>query len=201
MAKRYAEEFGIPFVASTVSSVFERLGLDPAASHKFDDRMRVQEAILEELTQLYRAGRSADPSLPGVFISDRTPIDLLAYTYSDITPEWLTPKQHDRLVAYRKACYATLNEFFAVIFTLQPVLPVARSRKGKGSSSPALLAKQDALVRGLAASEDVLCRHFLMPRATVDLDARVECIANTCARTEESYLQTLQRAPEPVVYH
>ena len=77
LAKLYAEKHGFAFVQTSVSAIFKELGLDPAQTYDFATRLTVQEEILKRLDKTFaeHAGQAA--------ITDRTPLDFLAYTMGD----------------------------------------------------------------------------------------------------------------------
>lgn len=185
LAQEYSKQTGIPFVKTSTSEVFKRLNLDPAKNFDFDTRMQVQEAVLDALTEQYEEARAG--SKLGMFIADRTPIDCLAYTYSDMGQGALTEEQQERLLDYRQSCFDVLNEFFSVVITVQPGIPVAPERQGKASSSIAFIDHIDLLVKGLGLCEEVECFVFMIPEEVTDLDERVDAI-------NKAYKQAVNRA-------
>ncbi|MFN6383158.1 MAG: AAA family ATPase, partial [Pseudanabaena sp.] len=73
LAIAISSDLNLPFVRTTTSQVFAQLGLDPAEPMDFQTRLFVQNHVLDAAEQVWQ--ESASP-----FISDRTPIDMIAYT-------------------------------------------------------------------------------------------------------------------------
>src|SRR5215210_6620606 len=77
LAKVIAQRTGKPYVKTITSSVFQEHGIDPALPMDFETRLRVQQQVLIAAGEVWQ---SEDQS----FITDRTPIDMMAYTLADI---------------------------------------------------------------------------------------------------------------------
>lgn len=98
---------------TNVGAFLTTLNVDVTQDLPFKDRLEIQIQILDYLEQLYKTA-------PGSFITDRTPIDVLAYTFSDITRTPLTMTQETKLQKlYKKARLLNLN-YFEVIALLKP---------------------------------------------------------------------------------
>ena len=77
LAEAVSKKTGIPFVRTSTSEVFRRAGLDPAASLDFNKRLWIQNETLEAAKGVWEAAGKS-------FITDRTPVDMMAYTLGDI---------------------------------------------------------------------------------------------------------------------
>ena len=77
LAKAYALAEGVPYLQTGATQVFLDMGLDPKVDYPLDVRIQIQKRILESFDKQYSAaGRD--------FITDRTPIDMMAYTLADV---------------------------------------------------------------------------------------------------------------------
>ena len=84
LAETFCADTGMLFLRTSVSSVFMHLGLDPAQDYPFSMRLSIQKAVLANLVETYRsAGTRA-------FVTDRTPLDLIAYLLADVQRQNVT---------------------------------------------------------------------------------------------------------------
>src|ERR1035437_11190687 len=74
----YAEKNNLARIETSVSAIFKELGRDPAAVFDFRTRMDIQEHVLTRVDEGYA---ELDPKEQA--ITDRTPIDMLAYTMAE----------------------------------------------------------------------------------------------------------------------
>lgn len=151
LAQEVADKLGYHFCKTSTSEVYKRLGKDPAVRMTFDERLEVQYAILNELRVEWQsyAGENA--------ITDRTPIDLMAYTLADVDSyDALTEKQTTMLSYYLGNCLGTYVKFFDKV----AVLPNQRfgleeTDKLRANLSWGYSFKLDALLRGLLSSNGI----------------------------------------------
>ena len=103
---------GFHYCETSTSGVFKELGLDPSVAMDFDQRMDVQDAILNRLRSEWHSylGDNA--------FTDRTPLDLIAYTLADVDSyDALTPDQEHRLETYIGSCIGVYaNLFDKIVF-------------------------------------------------------------------------------------
>lgn len=191
------ERSDIPFLRTSVSAVFAEMGLDPAVHYPFDVRLDVQERILEATLKQWRsmAGKQ--------FITDRTPIDFIAYTLAEVGPNTLTPEQEVRLRKYVADCIKATNETFAILVVVQPGIPVVPA-PGKASLSPMYIEHVAQLIMGAAFSADLKSSHFFIPRDCIAIDKRVKCVVSALNRTVERHQRHIDEAKEagaPITVH
>lgn len=178
LARKFSEETGVPFVQTTVSAVFQDMGLSPQIVYPVDVRMSVQEAILQSLCRQYADVGS------GLFIADRTPIDMIAYTIADIPRGDLGKEMEDRVAGYVDKCFDAMNRFFAMVIVVQPGIPLVAD-KTKAPIGNSYIEHLSHLIFGLAVSEDVAASHFYIPRHVTDLNERVRLLKTAYERTIE----------------
>lgn len=154
--------------------MFAELGLDPKADYQFATRMTIQEAVLKRFAEQYS-------TMPRVFVADRTPIDLMAYTLADITREGMTAEDEERLSKYLLECVRLNNKYFSVIVVVQPGIPLVDDPT-KAPISNGYIEHIANLTAGLAVQESISAIHSYIPRATVDINRRVYCVEYSVKR-------------------
>ncbi len=77
LAQMFAEEYDLDFVVTTTSEVFAEHGLKPSSPMDFTTRLWIQDKIISAAEKIWSGCDTP-------FITDRTPLDMLAYTLGDI---------------------------------------------------------------------------------------------------------------------
>ncbi|OYQ62454.1 AAA family ATPase [Pseudanabaena sp. SR411] len=166
LAIAIASHLNIPFVRTTTSQVFAQLGLDPAEPMDFTTRLFVQNHVLDAAEQVWQS--SASP-----FISDRTPIDMIAYTLGDIQGK--TDVDIDLLNQYIDRCFASTNQFFQNLAIIQPGIPLVYE-EGKAALNAAYIEHINVLVIGLCSDRRLKANVFCNARDVIDIDLRISNI-------------------------
>lgn len=182
LAATFAEQFGIPFVRTSASQVFQVLGLDPAVEYDIVTRIAVQQAILHTLVRQLEAANRAGP----VFITDRTPIDLASYLLADVNRTTLqdAPAVGQLVTAYVAECLRETSRFFSMVVQVQPGIPFVEA-EGKAGPCIAYQEHLNVLQAGLLQVSAV--KSYMIPRSHLDLNRRVDFLkwavnyANTSA--------------------
>lgn len=173
LAKAYAKKCNIPFVETKVSDIFKELGIDPSKLNRIEERIGIQIEILERTCKLY-----GDANVLGGFISDRTPLDMLAYTLADIGNELLSKEVEVLVARYTQDCIDATNNYFATLLLVQPGIPIVEA-EGKAASSPAFMEHLNTILLGLMVDERVMPNHYYIPRGITDPNQRL--LALECA--------------------
>jgi len=168
LARSYAEKNGIEFLETRTSAVFERMGVSPKEDYTFRVRLQIQEEILADAVRLY-ATAGAD------WISDRTPIDMLAYTLADVQRANLNHEDSERLQRYIASCFRTANMYFSTLILVQPGIKIVEE-EGKAPGNPSYIEHLNSLAMGLIVDERIKAGHFYIPRSMTGLDERMDCI-------------------------
>lgn len=167
LAGEIAAATGRVFVRTTTSDVFAANGLDPAEPMDFVTRLWIQDKVVECAEQIWQAA-------PPRFISDRTPIDMMAYTLADIRGE--TRVDFVALESYMDRCFEATNRYFDELVVVQPAIPLVLEQ-GKAALNRAYMEHLNLLILGLCADERQRCRVKIIPRRVIDLAARAREIA------------------------
>lgn len=164
LAREIAARIGMEFLVTTTSEVFARNGLDPSAPMDFTTRLWIQHKVVEAAEAVWQAAS-------GPFISDRTPIDMMAYTLADI--QGGTVVDFTELERYLDHCFAVTNRFFSELVVIQPAIPLVHEQ-GKAALNRSYMEHLNVLVKGLCCDERLHCSFALIDRNIVVLQSRVD---------------------------
>jgi hypothetical protein len=157
LAIAISSHLNIPFVRTTTSQVFADLGLDPA------------DHVLDAAEHVWQSSAAS-------FVSDRTPIDMIAYTLGDIQGK--TEVDFDLLNAYCDRCFASTNQFFQNLAIIQPGIPLVYE-SGKAALNAAYIEHINILVIALCNDSRLKANVFCNPRDAIALDLRISNILRT----------------------
>ncbi len=191
LARAYAEKRGVTFLQTSASAVFRDMGLDPAVTYDFGTRMDVQEEILKRFDQQFAKA-------PFDGITDRTPLDMLAYTVGDVSNQTLLPEHEGRLARYVEDCIAVTNKRFSLLLVIQPGVPVVYE-EGKASLSNGYIEHLNSLVRGLVCDERIKVPQFYLPRHVTGMEERVTALDQLVTRVRKR--AEAERLEDGVVLH
>jgi hypothetical protein len=130
-------------------------------------RMMVQEKILE-----YACETWFEMDTP--FICDRAPIDMMAYTLSEVGGATLDEQLEVQLKNYLKRCRTATIKYFEHLFLIPPAIPII-FEEGKASLSEGYISHIHLLCTGLFYESDV--DGFRIKKECIDLFERVQKIS------------------------
>jgi hypothetical protein len=166
LAEIVSQRTGMPFVRTGTSEVFRQCGLDPSQPLDFDKRIWIQHRILDAAENIWSVAQ-------GRFVTDRTPLDMAAYTLADI--HGTTKANFRDLEVYLDRCFEATNRFFGTIVLIQPGIPLVHE-EGKAALNEGYLEHLNYLMIGLCNDERVSSRFFCLPREMKAIDDRVNSI-------------------------
>ncbi|MCB2183857.1 MAG: ATP-binding protein [Desulfobulbaceae bacterium] len=164
LARVIAERTGMEFLQTTTSDVFAGNGLNPSEPMDFTTRIWIQQKVVDAAEEVWQGA-------VGSFITDRTPIDMMAYTLADIQGK--TEVDFAALEEYLDRCFAATNKFFSDLVIVQPAIPLIHE-EGKAALNKAYMEHLNILVKGLCFDERLDLSVRIMERKVVDLDERVQ---------------------------
>jgi predicted ATPase len=167
LAAEFAATHGIRLVKTTTSEVFAANNLDPAAKMDFATRLWIQHKIVAEALKVWQQEDSP-------FITDRTPIDMMAYTLGDIQGD--TEVDFTELKKYLDYCFKVTNEVFSRLVILQPAIPLVQE-EGKARLNRGYIEHLNLLILGLGNDERLRCPVHIIPRNVLDLTQRVQDVS------------------------
>lgn len=166
LANVLSQELHLPFLKTDTQRVFKQWGLDPAGTMNFRTRLSIQHHILHAAIEVWRPAS-------GGFVTDRTPIDFMAYTLAELQGN--TEVEFAELEMYVEQCFQVVRKFFTHIGVIQPAIPI-KYEVGKAAMNRAYMEHLNVLVEGLCGDERMQCKSFILPRKTIDLHERVKII-------------------------
>lgn len=127
-------------------------GFDPVAPMGIEERIEAQEWLLLRYMEL------AD-GIPQPFITDRTPIDMAAYTLAEVSMLNTSLELGQRIDLFVQTAIASAAAMFDTMMVARP-LPVYDAQPDKPPPNPAYQAHIQILIEGMAY-------HMLGERVTV----------------------------------
>lgn len=179
LAEAVSRETDIPLVLTSSSAVFRKYGVDPSKPMDFRTRLKIQNEILDNAISVWSVEN-------GVFITDRTPVCMLAYTLMDIKMD--TDVDIEELNKYATRCYDAVNMYFCGIFIVQPGIAIVYE-EGKGSLNLAYLEALNTMILGVAADQRLGCTRMFIRRENTDLSERVNIVCEAIQVIRERYDQ------------
>jgi hypothetical protein len=172
LARLISDRCDIPFVQTSVSDVFNSLGFDPAHNLTLIDRLKVQNAVLDACISKWRIQES-------LFVTDRTPIDFIAYMLASTRQEELTDELDRKVQSYFSRCLEILDIYFNTIIEVKPGIPVIQE-SGKASTMQSHIDHIALLVSGLCSAHSSNSGPIIgeIDHSLLDLDVRFEYCLN-----------------------
>lgn len=182
LARTFAEKNpGVNFVETRVVKIYHELGFDPKMMYPFEVRLEIQRRILDALVEQYKKGGL-------MFIADRTPLDLVAYTLADIVRDNYDGSQDEALSRYIDDCYDVTNTYFSMILVIQPGIEIVEAEL-KAPANFGYMEHINSLVIGLTTDRRLNAMHFALARDTTNLEARVAAVGNVLRACRERVSQ------------
>jgi len=169
LAREFSERSGIPYVQTSTSETFKRLGADPKVDYSLHERIAIQMAILDDIREQYAAA-------PRIFVADRTPIDMMAYMLADVTRAGVTPEADEKVMRYLDLCMEVSKRFFSAYMVVQPGIPLVEE-EGKAPAVPSYIEHINFLIIGLLLGKfNGSVNSIVLDRNCTDLEARVAAL-------------------------
>ncbi len=168
LAEAISSHQQIPFIKTNTSTVFEQHGLEPAMPMDFQTRLWIQHRIIEAAVEVWQAEK-------GAFVTDRTPIDFMAYTLAEI--QGTTEVEFAKLEAYLEHCFEVTHQFFTRLAILQPAIPLVYE-PGKAALNQAYMEHLNILIQGLCSDERLKCPTIIIKRNIIRIENRIRTVLN-----------------------
>lgn len=163
LAQVIANQTGLPFLKTSTSQVFQQHGLDPATPLEFNTRLHIQQRVLTAAVEIWQTA-------PKAFVTDRTPIDFMAYTLADIQGN--TEVDFVQLESYLTQCFDITDQFFTQLVIIQPAIPLVYE-PGKAALNKAYMEHLNTIILGLCHDERLHCPVKVLNRQRVKMEERV----------------------------
>ena len=168
LAKAYADKYSWAFIESPALDTFRMFGFSLDQKLDFKQRMAVQWDILRRLEDLYVLNRGA------LFISARSPIDLMVYTLSELPPQG-TPEEDAELEWFAAECFRVLNNYTSMVLFVPAALDYEDSDK-RPAYDPAKLQLQENLFVSLLGDCRVAAYPVMLMRENTKLETRLSSV-------------------------
>jgi predicted ATPase len=188
LAQAYAAKFGGTYLDASVTKIIRAAGYDPSAAgaYDFSTRLDLQAIVLSGCERIY-----ASAPVGMTVITDRTPLDMLAYTLAEAIGNRVEDKDQDRLARYIADCFEVSNRYFSTILLLQPGIPLQEGRDGKAVANRAFVEHLNSLMLGLTVDPRLKTAHFYIPRSYLTVEERIAAVDSATRRIVEHAEQTL----------
>lgn len=144
LAKEIAEQKNLPLVLTSSSAIFSKMGLSPQDNLTFKQRLEVQKQILADAKEKWDQHDS--------FVTDRTPLDFIAYTLADISSGAELSKQDDwALLDYKQDCFDALIDHFDLVLHVPLLDGKVEEGEGKANASWGHRIHIELLLRSLCS--------------------------------------------------
>lgn len=190
LAEAFAEKHGLQLIQTRVSKVWTDEGLQPGDSHPFRLRLEMQQKVMDAFVEDYEKidiRRGA--------ITDRSPIDMIAYTMGEAVGHTVDEDLQEPLARYVDRCFEVANRHLSGILLIQPGIPLVAA-EGKGAFNVAWIEHLTHLVRGLGADSRLKTPFFTLQRSVTAMDRRVAAVESTMksitAKAEKEMLDLLE---------
>ena len=185
LARTFAEKHGVQFLETSVSAIFKELGKDPALPMTFTERLDVQEVVLERLEMMY-----ASADLKTGSITDRTPLDLIAYTMADAIGDAVPEDQQERFAAYVNRCFDVTSRYFCTVALVQPGIALVAA-EGKAAMNVAYIEHLNTLFHGLMSDKRLTIQGYHLARESVSMERRMNALEFIRERVTEKAVAEL----------
>ncbi len=163
LARQISLKTGMDFLQTSTSEVFLKNGLSPSEYMDFATRIMIQHKVLQAAEAVWKVSSSP-------FITDRTPIDMMAYTLADI--QGSTIVEFDELESYLDRCFAVTNMYFSSLYVVQPAIPLVHE-DGKAALNKGYMEHLNVLIKGLCSDDRVHVPVRVIPRSITDMTLRI----------------------------
>lgn len=173
------------------------MGLNPKVDYPLDIRLNIQRKILEAFE------KQCKPFASQSFVTDRTPVDFMAYTLADCQRGNISDELSERIGKYMHDCINLTNWLFPILVVVQPGIPLVEE-KGKAPANIAYVEHINHLILGIVVSGGIQSEHFQIPRSVTDLNQRIECVEYAISRANKKFnifKQGMEQSGEVITFH
>jgi hypothetical protein len=187
LAREIAKANSCPFAESSASAIAAEMGIIVDPGLPYAVRLEFQERVLTAFTASYEAAGN------GLFVADRTPLDLAAYLILDWNGRDSTPEMDAQTLSYIERCFAVANRYFFQITAIQPGIPY-KIEEGKPRPNPLYQELLNTTIIGLLYDERLKPCIQLVDRHVLDLGERVDLLSGEYGRNFKGYREDLGKS-------
>ena len=128
------------------------------------DVLWIQQQIIQTTRQSWQLAH---------FVTDRTPIDFMAYTLADIQGETIV--DIPALETYLTTCFEVTNQIFTHLILVQPGIPLVYA-PGKAALNKAYIEHLNTVMLGLCHDPRLHCPIWTLKRQLIHLEDRIQAV-------------------------
>jgi hypothetical protein len=168
LAKLWCEKTGIDFKTISMTEILADEGLRTIDIKDAETRLRIQRKAVERCDRVFG-------NLKTSFISDRTPIDVAAYTLTDaVEGFYKTSEQQEEALHIVRQCVDITNAYFNGVMMLRPSPSIGyKEEDGKPTADLAYQKNLDITILGLMMDLDVQTDLWVAPETSLKKRLRV----------------------------
>lgn len=146
-------------------------------NQSFDIRMQIQEHLYIAFDKHLESLRTQDSVLrqESLYISDRTPLDLIGYTMIHANGN-ISKEQSDWLLDYVDKCIKLTNKYYDKLILIQPGITPVKDTDTSAEPILGFMEHLNAIYLSYMIDNRVTPQKLIMPRDLLDLQQRVEFI-------------------------
>lgn len=185
VAAKLAELNEVPFLTSSASQIAKDMGLTVDLGMPLAERRAFQEEVLRRYIEQYETEAGH-----GLFITDRTPLDMAAYALVDWGQQKADPEHDEWLMGYVERCMEATSQYFFMVGVVQPGIPYV---VGPGKPAPNVVYQEalNTTIIGLAYDPRVRSYVSVLDRSMLDTQDRCVGLANRYAERISNYQDRL----------
>jgi len=149
------------------SAIFKQYWLSPAFIKSLKMRLIIQNKIFDKALIQWISTNE-------FIVTDRTPLDFLAYLLADINQK-TTDLDYTEIEDYKKTCFSATNYLFSHIVLVQPGIPLKKAHN-KGVLNKGYIEQLNLIIQGLCFDERLKSKIIVLPRHCLSLNSRLENI-------------------------
>ncbi len=165
LAAMVAHHLNLPLVATRITDLFTQQHVKPDQPFTFATRLAIQNHLLAATLPKWEIMSTG-------FVTDRTPIDFMAYTLADIQGH--TQVNFAELEDYLTRCFQATDRLFTHLIIVQPGIPLVYE-SGKAALNQSYLEHLNFLIQGLCQDERLhCCSTFKLDRQILNFEHRLQ---------------------------
>ena len=145
--------------------------------YPFETLMQIQEHLIMCFKQHLEELGKTDALLrqESLYISDRTPVDLIGYTMIHANGN-LTDNQSEWLLSYIQRCIELTNKYYSKLVLIQPGITPVKDNDTSAEPILGFMEHLNAIYLSYMIDNRVTPQKLIMPRDLLDLQQRVNFI-------------------------
>lgn len=161
------------FVEVSISGMQKQRGFDSSnQDYDLSTRQEIQEGLLHDFEALLdRVSR-----LNKLFITDRTPLDLIGYALLHVGNS-ATAEQSAWILDYIQRCIKVTNKYYEKVVLVQPGVELVHSSTS-AAANYGVIEHLNAIYTAYLIDPRLACKRQIIPREVLNLNDRVHYIFN-----------------------